>query len=294
MCKKWFIVPSDENPASTSLPLGQLVGDIETISHPLNRATRPDPEPNDVHSTTTMDYVLELSRDRHLGGDVGITADVPPARVTVGGANNVGRSHNQSTQAEVVLTEVLRPSDTYTAQCFEASRAEPEMKNHLRQALWWRRKVYMVTARKVGWATTVHRGEATSLDQTIKAIATVADAVQPGIQLTAGWRNELRIQGFTPKPCVFAVQLRRVMYDKDPKTVTTKAHVKNALFERKDEEGNDEETQKGEDETLDEDAWIPAGTTDEEPRVEDYEYDRVLLRDENGLEEEFLVPVEEN
>lgn len=289
--KKWFVVPHDEYPAD-KLPLGQLVGGIEDISHSLNRKTRLAPPPSDVTETVQTSYHQSLFHNQNLQAHVSADVSLAPVGANLGGGSGMDR--NNTISADLVLTQLLRPSDEYVSRCFAAARPEAEMARHLRQRRPWNRKVFMVTGRKVGRAIAVQRDDSRSWNQDVGASVDLGVGVQVGAGLATDWKKGLQITSLTAEPCVFAVQLKRVKYGGDSDEVSTKDYVKGAVFER----DNDEQEASSDDEenaTVGDEVYVANGITEEEPRVDRYDYDSVLVLGPDGREEEqFLVPIGED
>lgn len=286
--KKWFIVPHEEFPAE-SLPLGQLLGGIDKISHPLNRTMRKHPTPGDVTRTMQTNFNMSLSYKKNMRAEVDAEAPLPSATGEAGAGAGAGVDDNISNNADAVFTEILRPSDEYAGQSFAAARDETEMANHLRHKRWWKRKVFMVTGRKVGWAITINRNDSKSFDEHVKAALDLRGPAKLGAVLSGDWKSKLRITSLTAMPCVFAIQLKRVKYHGTSNNVKTEDYDKNAVFERENQEP--EEDSEEEDEGDSNKVFVADGVLEEAPWVDQFDYDSVLLTGPDGEEETFMVPV---
>jgi hypothetical protein len=276
--KKWFIVPHDEYPASKTLPLGQLVGGIAKISHSLNRTKIIAPQPSEIIETLQINSDITIFKNHAIHANVGASSPLAPASGEAGGGAD-GNS-NLTFKADVVQTQTFSPSDDYAKTNFNASREETEMVNHLKKMLW-NRKVFMITGRKVGKAMTVSRDEASGFEQKVKIGLTVQQAATVNANLDMNWKKGLKIGNLTEEPCVFAVQLRRVLYHSDPKkSVTTKAFVKGAVMGKDDEDKEEVEEEM---------QLVFDRMTEEAPRVDEYNYESVIMVGPDGEKEEFLV-----
>jgi len=281
--KKWYLVPHEEYPAST-LPLGRLVGGINEISHPLNRKTLVIPPLTDIIETTQTNFDVTIFQNSKIHG--GADASSPFSPFSLEGSGGVNGDNKNTVSVDVVQTQILRPSDEYAKECFNASRGETEMANYLKN-LPWNRNVFMITGRKVGRAITINRDEKASIEQKAKIGLNIQQTVNLGANLDMNWKKGLKIGSLTDKePCVFAVQLKRVNYHGNPaKPVTTKDYVKNAVFGRDDEDKEEEEEEEDQE-------YVADGIIDEGPRVDKYDYDSVRMAGPEG-EEEFMVRTED-
>lgn len=287
--KKWYIVPHDEYPASTTLPLGQLISSIDTISHSLNRKTLVAPPPSQINNTLQTFSSIALFKNRALHANLGVSSPLGPAGGNLGGG---GKNYDSvQMKMDVVQTQIFSPGDEYAKANFDASREETEMVNYLKKR-WLglkvpmgSKRVFMITARKIGKAITVTRDDVSSFDVKAK----IGLAVQPGVNveasLDAEWKKGLKIGGFSEEPCVFAVQLRRLLYHADPlREVTTEQFVKSAVM------GKEEEGKEGEDGGKAEVEF--EGLSEEGPRVDKYDFDIAVMKGPCG-EEEFWVKADD-
>jgi hypothetical protein len=282
--KKWFIVPHDEYPASKTLPLGQLISGITTISHSLNRKTLVAPPPSEINETFQTNFDLTAFKIHGLHANLGVSSPLAPASLEAGGG--VDGNNNLTFKADVVQTQTFSPSDDYAKASFQASQKESEMVNHLKKSpMTWNRKVFMITGRKVGKAMTLNRDEVAGFEQKAKIGFNVEQAATVQANLDMNWKKSLKIGSLTEQPCVFAVQLRRVKYHADPrKPVTTEDFVKNAVMGKDDDERDEEE----------EDMELTFDRMDDEgPRVDKYDFDTVVMTGLDGGEEEFLVETDD-
>lgn len=259
--KKWYIVPHDENPATTtlpsgqvvkSLPLGQLISSVDEISHSLNRKTLIAPEPEDIKDTLQTSSKIELFKNHALHASLKVSGTGTPASGEAGrGADG---NDKMTLDIDVVQTQVLSPTDDYAKDNFNASREETEMKNYLnKKKLGLKvpvgsKMVLMITARKIGKALTIMRDDASGFDAKVKTGLDVHPGMNVEASLDADWKKGLKIGVFTEEPCVFAVQVRKVNYHADPqKAVTTMQFVKSAVWG--DSEDEDEHDGDGESST---------------------------------------------
>ncbi|KFY91997.1 hypothetical protein V500_04380 [Pseudogymnoascus sp. VKM F-4518 (FW-2643)] len=290
--RKWFIVPHDEYPAATTLPLGQLISSIDTISHSLNRKTLIAPPPREINNTIQTSSSIELFKNRALHADFNASSPIAPAGGNIGGGGE--RSDRVKMDIDVVHTQIFSPTDDYAKTNFNASRKETEMVNYLKKKKLGlkvplgSKNVFIVTARKIGKSTTITRDEVLGVDAKAKAGLDVQGAVNVEASLDAEWKKVLRIGGFSEEPCVFAVQVRKVLYHADPgREVTTEQFVKSAVMGKGGgEEENEEEDEDGE-------VGVEfEGLSEEGPRVDKYDFDIVAMKGP-WEEEEFVIKAED-
>jgi len=290
--KKRYIVPHDEYPAATTLPLGQLISSIDTISHSLNRKTLTAPSQSEINSTIQTSSTIELFKNRTLHANVDFSSPPAPAGGGVGGGGE--GKNNVKLDVDVVQTQIFSPGDDYAKANFNASRTETEMINYLNKkkfglkAPLGSRSVFMITARKIGKAMTVTREEASGFDIKAKIGLEVQAGVKVEACLDAEWKKGLKITGFNEAPCVFAVQLRKVLYHADPgREVTTEQFVKSAVMGKTDEAEEKKENNDGGEVRVEYERL-----SEEEPWVDDYDFDVVSMTGPGG-EEEFVVKANE-
>jgi len=132
---------------------------------------------------------------------------------------------------------------------------------------------------------TVKRDKANSFEQKAKIGFNIEQAATAEANSDVNWKKSLKIGSLSEQPCVFAVQLRRVLYRADPKKpVAAEGFVKNAMMGI-DDEGKEEE---------EEDIELAFDRMDKEgPGVDKYDFDSVIMTGPDGRGEEFPVKTED-
>jgi hypothetical protein len=202
--KKWYIVPHDEYPATTTLPSGQLISSVDEISHSRNRKTLVAPQPSEIKSTLQTSSKFEIFKKHALHSSLKVSATGAPASEEAGGG---GEGNDKVTMdIDVVQTQIFSPGDDYAKGNFSASRKETEMMNYLKKKKLGlkvplgSKNVLMITARKIGKAMTLHRDEVPDFDATAKIGLDIPPGVNVEASPDAEWKKGLKLGGFTEEP----------------------------------------------------------------------------------------------
>lgn len=107
---KWYIVPHDEYPAATTLPLGQLISSIDTISHSLNRKTLIAPPQSEISNTIQTSSTIEPFKNRTLHVNADVSSPSVPASGVIGGGDE--GKNNVKLDVDVVQTQIFSPGTT--------------------------------------------------------------------------------------------------------------------------------------------------------------------------------------